>query len=461
MPAQNADKGGVLVQSKSRRGSFASAAISASEGPHDHESQTRLIAARATALHEVVVTGIGVILPNCDRRERLWEQLSAGESQLSIELDPADHQPVAMGIVRDFDSRRYLHEIPERLYSAYHREQLFYVCSVAEAARDAGLSFSDVRADRIGLFDGTSRGSFSYWYDTIQRHAANPDKRFSLRELNLGMPGQAVGVAAALFKIQGPTYTFNGTCAAGAIAIGNAFRELQLGRIDVAFGTGHDAALGTPLYQMYRDAKLVSSEADEPARAIRPYTEHRGNAFGEGAVTLTLETRTFAEARGAEILAEVISYRHGNGGEHPTDVDFTGERPSLLVRECLKEAELETADVGFVVGHGNGVRVSDLSELNYMKRLFGRRTRDVPLLSTKPVYGHTLGASSALNAAAAALMLKHDYVIPTVGLDPEKVVHGFNHQAGVGEAKRLKSGVVVAYGMGGQNATLVLRKERA
>jgi 3-oxoacyl-[acyl-carrier-protein] synthase II len=142
-------------------------------------------------------------------------------------------------------------------------------------------------------------------------------------------------------------------------------------------------------------------------------------------------------------------------------VDFTGERPALLIADTLSEANLTQAQIDFVLGHGNGVPASDISELNYMKRVFGRRTRDVPLISTKPIYGHTLGASSALNVAAAALMLQHGYLIPTVGLDESRVVHGFNHQANTGVEKSLRAGLVVAYGIGGQNAVLVLRKEDA
>lgn len=425
-------------------------------------SQTKLRAAPRSVqvLHEVVVTGVGAVLPNCDTREALWRQLSEGATQMAIEPDPADGIPCAIGRVRDFDCARYMDGVPAHLYKSCLREQQLYLASVVQAAHDAGLGLSGFASPKTGLFDGTSRGNFAHWYELIH-HRVRESSRFTPRDLNLGMPGQAVGLAAAILGVQGPTFTFNNSCASGVVAIGNAFRELQAGRIDIAFGTGHDAALVGPLYQMYRDAGLVSNEGERPELAIRPYAGSSANAFGEGAVTLVLETREHAQRRGAQPLAQVVGFRHGNGGEHPTDVDFTGARPADLIQKNLEEAQMCANDVDFVLGHGNGVQASDISELNYMKRVFGRRTREVPLISTKPIYGHTLGASSALNAATAALMLKNDFVVPTVQLDEKRVVHGFNHQANRGEARKLRSGIVVAYGIGGQNATLLLRKAEA
>ena len=425
-----------------------------------NDSGTRIRAAARSAVaiqHEVVITGIGVILPGCDTREQFWQQLRDGESQLTIEPDPADQIDCAIGRVQSFDGAKYFEGIEARNYVRCHREQQFYLASLMQACRDAGIEIGALASDKVGLFDGTSRGSFAFWYEQIKAKIEQPSLRFTSRDLHLGMPGQAVGVAAAILGIRGPTYTFNGTCASGAIALGHAYRELRAGNIEVALGTGHDAALIPPLFQMYRDANLISREASAASRAVRPYTDHSANAFGEGAVTLVLETREHADARGASILATVAGYRYGNGGDHPTDVDFTGGRPAELITHVLEEGEMSAYDVGFVLGHGNAVQVSDLSELNYMKRVFGKRTRDVPLISTKPIYGHTLGASSALNVAAAALMIKNEYVIPTINVDESRVVHGFNHQANRGVARASEGGVVIAYGMGGQNVALALR----
>jgi 3-oxoacyl-[acyl-carrier-protein] synthase II len=424
----------------------------------ESETKLRAVGQLAQPLQEVVITGIGVILPNCDTREEFWRHLRNGESQLSIEPDPADHIACAMGRVRGFDPRKYFEGIPESHYANCHREQLFYLASLFTACRDAELDVAQLASERAGLFDGTSRGSFAFWYDQIKAKLEHPGQRFTARELNLGMPGQAVGLAAAMLGIKGPTYTFNGTCASGIIAVGHAFRDLEEGRIDIALGTGHDAALVAPLFQMYRDANLLSRETAVPAQAIRPYAGHSANAFGEGAVTVVLETREHARRRGATPLATVAGYGYGNGGDHPTDVDFTGGRPAELIGEILEHADLTPLDVDFVVGHGNGVQVSDISELNYMKRVFGKRTREVPLISTKPIYGHTLGASSSISIAAAALMIKNEYVIPTINVDESQVVRGFNHQANRGAARVSKAGLVVSYGIGGQNAALALRR---
>src|SRR5258705_13928923 len=109
------------------------------------------------------------------------------------------------------------------------------------------------------------------------------------------------------------------------------------------------------------------------------------------------------------------------------------------MRRLLADASVGPDRVGFVVGHGNAVHLSDVSEENYMRIVFGPRAAEVPLLSTKPIYGHTVGASSAVNAAATVLMLHHDFVIPTINVDPARVKRNAHHP-NVGAARQCEAG---------------------
>jgi 3-oxoacyl-[acyl-carrier-protein] synthase II len=411
---------------------------------------------------EVVVTGIGALLPRCDHRELFWRQLSRGESQLAFEPDPGDPtQKLAMGRLHGFDPSHYLAEIPERFYTRYHRELQVYLATVLRARDDAGLDFGLCAPDRIGLFDGSSRTNFEHWYDLIRREGEqDPRDIYTRRELITGLPGETVGVAASIFKIRGPAYVFNGTCSAGAMAIGHGMREIRSGEIDIAFAGGHDLALVGPLFAMYRDANLLTAEQDDARRAVKPYVGHSTNAFGEGSVILVLEAREHAEARGAVPLATIAGYKYGNNGYHPSTVDVAGVRPAEVLRDLLSKSETSAEDIGFVVGHGNAVHLSDVSEQNYMRMVFGARAPEIPLLSTKPIWGHTLGASSAVNAAAAVLMLANQFIAPTINVDAKRVKRASNHQPNVGAERACEAGIAMSYGMGGHNTALLFRRTR-
>ena len=409
---------------------------------------------------EVVITGIGVVLPGCDNRADLWRHLHTGEAQLRLVEDPAGLAPARpVGSIADFEAGRYLSEFPERHYRSCPRETQIYLASTVLARDDAKLELSSVPGDRVGLFDGTSRGNFAFWYDLIRRETEATKRRiYTRREILWCTPGQGVGIAAALLRIRGAAYTFTDSCSSGAIAIGHAFRELRDGEIDVAFAGGHEAALIAPVFRMYADAGLLSPEQEDPARAVRPFLESTGNAFGEGAVTLVMESRAHADRRGAPVLASVAGFEYGNNGTHPGRVDVEGVRAGEVLERLLSRSGTRSEEVGFVVGHGNGVHDSDASELAYMRKVFGARTASVPLISTKPIFGHTLGAAGAVNAAATALMLAHRRTVRTVNVDADATPPDLSFGADQALAADRTAGIAVSYGIGGHNSALLLKR---
>jgi 3-oxoacyl-[acyl-carrier-protein] synthase II len=411
----------------------------------------------------VVVTGIGPLVANCADRRTMWTHLRDGQSQLAFETAPGgdgEHWPV--GRVRGFEAERWLGRFPRDFYERYHREQQLYLASLMIALDDAQLALATLPRERVGIFDGTSRGNFDYWYERVREERQRPaNERYTRRELLTGTPGQAANLAASLLGIRGPVYTYNVTCCSGAVAIGQACRELAHGDIDVAFASGHDSSLQAPLYQMYRDAGLLSQERDDARRAVRPYVDHSRNAFGEGAITLVLETREHAARRGATQLATIDGWKLGNNGGHPLHVDARGDRATTLISEVLSAADVDRDRIGFVVGHGNGVEQSDRSELAYMQRVFADRAPEVPLISVKPIYGHLLGASSALNVAATSLMLHHGWLVPTLNVDPARAAGPIDHLARGGRPSNASAGLAVSYGIGGHNAVTLVGKVEA
>ncbi|HET7500662.1 MAG TPA: beta-ketoacyl synthase N-terminal-like domain-containing protein, partial [Kofleriaceae bacterium] len=399
---------------------------------HNHRLSNR--ESGGEAMSEVVVTGIGPVLANCADRHTMWNHLRDGASQLTFEVAPGgDGERWPVGRVHGFAAERWLNRFPHAYYERYHREQQLYLASLMIAIDDAGLDLATVPGERLAIFDGTSRGNFDYWYQRIRsEEAARASEIYTRRELLTGTPGQAANLAASLLGVRGPVYTFNVTCCSGAAAIGQACRELERGEVEVAFASGHDSSLQAPLYRMYRDAGLLSQEQADPRRAIRPYTGQSRNAFGEGAITLVLETREHAARCGATPLARITGWRLGNNGSHPLHVDAEGRRATTLIAQVLADAEVERDRIGFVVGHGNGVEQSDRSEVAYMQSVFADRAADVPLLSVKPIYGHLFGASSALSVAAAILMLHHGWLVPTLNVDPARTTPGVEHLASGG-----------------------------
>lgn len=400
-------------------------------------------------MRQVAVTGLGILLPGCDSPALFWEQLSHGRSQLTLQPDPSrPGQQLPMGVISDFREETYLSAIPARVRRAYGREVLLYLASVYEALAHARVDTGVANPERVGLFDGVSRPMFATWLDRMSGAHA-----WSRRDLMTATPGQAAGIAASLLEVRGSVYTFNGTCSSGAIAIGHAWREIATGELDLALATGHESSLRAPLFAMYREAELVSEEPN-PGLAVQPFGGCTGNVFGEGAVTLVLEPVEAALRRGATVYALLAAYQYGNNGFHPTTPDLIGGRPARLIRRALDLGRIPPDEVGFVVGHGNGVQVSDASEENYMLLAFGDRAGEVPLLSNKPIYGHTLGASSAVNAALAVMMLHHQYVVPTVNGPSREASRAVDHMSARGEARTLKAGLALSFGLGGNNAVL-------
>ena len=404
---------------------------------------------------KVAITGMGLVLPGSPTPAALWDNFTNGSPMISAVNVPGFDKTVPAGRIGQLPAEEFTALIPEKYFNRYPLDIRFYLASCVRALDHAALDLHTCTAERIGVFDGTSRGSFSYWTERLQQQKTADLPVFGVPEFMFGTPGQAASIAASLFRIEGPVNTISTTCTSGAVAIGQAFREIASGNIDIALASGHEAPINPVILQTYEGAGLISFGQPTAAAGEQAVAGFSGVILGEGAVTLVLENLDHARQRGATILGLIAGYEHGNMGQHPTHVDPTGDRAARLIRRLLENTGISAGRIRAVFGHGNGREASDTSEKYYMEKVFGRRDPMPPLYSLKPIFGHVIGASGAINVATAVLLVSRKFKAarpppPLVELSMRK------ETAPISDIKAGDCVLAVAYGVGGHCTAMLV-----
>jgi len=259
--------------------------------------------------------------------------------------------------------------------------------------------------------------------------------------------------------LHGPNSTNAMSCAAGTIAIGDAFRAVRDGYADMMICGGAEAPLSPVCYGAFSLIRAMSTRNDDPITASRPFDRDRdGFVMGEGASVLVLEERERALARGAHVYAEIIGYGMTNDGHHMTAPRPDGSQAAQAMRLALEDAHIGPHDIGYVNAHGSSTPLNDPTETIAIKQLLGEHAYRVPMSGTKGYYGHALGASGAIEAAICALALEHRWLPPTVNLSSPDPACDLDYVTGTGRAAEPEAVLSNSFGFGGVNASLVLRK---
>jgi len=249
------------------------------------------------------------------------------------------------------------------------------------------------------------------------------------------------------------------SCASGTIAIGDAFHAIRSGRADLMLGGGAEAPLAPMTYAAFSIIRAMSTRNDDPARASRPFDEHRdGFVMGEGAAVLVLEERQHALARGARIYAEIAGYGCTNDAYHMTAPRPDGRQAARAMRLALDDARVTPGEVGYINAHGSSTPLNDTTETAAIKQVFGDHAYRLTVSGTKGYYGHALGASGAIEAAICALAMEHRWLPPTINLERPDPACDLDCLPGDGRAAAPDVVLSNSFGFGGINASLVLRR---
>ena len=235
-------------------------------------------------------------------------------------------------------------------------------------------------------------------------------------------------------------------------------RHIHYGEADVMVAGGSEATITPMTYAGFSAMKALSTRNDDPQGASRPFsTDRDGFVMGEGGGALVLEALEHAEARGAEVLAEVVGYGISGDAYHITAPPPGGSGAQQAMRMALEHAGVEPAEVDYINAHGTST-MADAVETKAIKTVLGARAYEIVVSSTKSMTGHLLGAAGVLEAIASIQVLRTGCIPPTInfqGLDPEcdlEYAHG-------GMIKRnVELALSNSFGFGGHNVCLAMRR---
>jgi 3-oxoacyl-[acyl-carrier-protein] synthase II len=386
----------------------------------------------------VAVTGLGVVAPAGIGREAYWAGLLGPGLTDGQSVEIADWDPTPW-----FDN-------PKQARRADRVEQ-FTLAAAAEAIEQAGgIDGIGVDAARFGTIFATGVGGLHTLEEQVLVGAEKGMRRVSPFLVPMMMVNASGAAISMRYGLQGPNETVSTACAAGTHAIGYAAHLIKWGLVDaVATGGAEAAATPTALAGFGNMTALSTSGVSRPFDA-----ERDGFVMGEGAAVLVLEEWEHAVARGATILGEIAGSGSNADAHHITAPSPGGVGAIACMRLALDEAGLSPADIAQVNAHGTSTPLNDAAEAAAITEVFGAGA--VPVVSTKGVTGHALGAAGALEAAASLLSIEHGLIPPTANTtaaDPEMSI-----DLVVGEPRAWTPGPVMSnnFGFGGHNGSVVI-----
>ena len=408
----------------------------------------------------VVITGIGVVLPNADSKEKFWDHISNGNSQIHfLSRFPTDNFPVKMSCeLNGFDYKNYLPDLDPRFAKNYNTETLVLMSAMEMARKDAGLPKEFVNPSKVGFVDSSSRASLSWWEYAYQKIQENGDDSiFDKYAVLKSMASNPTNLAAINSNIQGFVTTISSACVGGHHAVSLCFQAIRKGRANIMYAGGHEFPILKPLMKMYSDptSSVMSNERENPKNSMRPYDKSReGFILGEGSMVLVMENYTHARNRGATIYAEVLGALSYNEADHAMRMDLTGQKAGNGIKRLIEISKRSLEDVDYFCGHGTATHNNDLAESRALKVLYGSTpvSHWAPLGSIKPIFGHTFGAAGIINVGATALMIHNRTICPTINLKNPDPECDHDHVAEGKRKHQIDLAISLAFSIGSQSS---------
>lgn len=404
----------------------------------------------------VVVTGLGAITPLGNTLDESWRQALDSKSGATFldEFDTSNSRVRIGAPIKDFDPAAYFDKSEARRFDRFI---LIGQAAAVQAIQQAGL---DTAPDpsRIGVAMGSGIGGIN----TIEAQHSVLIDRGPRRVSPFFVPSSIINMISGNISIkygfEGPNIAIVTACTTGTHNIGYGARAIQYGDADAMVVGGSEWSTSPLTIAGFSSMRALSTRNDDPVGASRPWDRGRdGFVLGDGAGALIIESEEHARARGAEILCELTGFGMSADAHHMTSPPDSGRGAVTSMRNALKDADMDSQDIGYINAHGTSTPQGDVAEAQSIKEVFGRDTK-IPVSSNKSQFGHLLGAAGAVEAAFSIMSLRDQVAPPTINLDDPDDECDLDFVPHTAKQVSVTSVLSNSFGFGGTNGTLIFSK---
>lgn len=406
----------------------------------------------------VVVTGMGAITPIGNDVETFWQGLKTNTVGIGpiTYFDTADYKCKLAAELKGFDPKQYMDPKAARRMEAFSQ---YAVAAAKEALEQSGIDMAKEDPYRVGVSVGSGIGSLQAVEKDVKKLNEKGPSRVAPLLVPMMISNMAAGNVAIQFGLKGKCINVVTACATGTHSIGEAFRSIQYGEADVMVAGGTEASI-TPIGVAGFTALTALNTTDDPKRASIPFDKERnGFIMGEGAGVVVLESLEHAQARGANILAELVGYGATCDAYHITSPAEDGSGAAKAMEVAIKDAGITPEQIDYVNAHGTSTHHNDLFETKAIKLALGEEhARKVKINSTKSMIGHLLGAAGGVEFITCVKSIQDSFVHATAGLQVPDEECDLDYTPNQGVAMNVDYAISNSLGFGGHNASLVVKK---
>ncbi|WP_144555001.1 beta-ketoacyl-ACP synthase II [Bacillus sp. X1(2014)] len=406
----------------------------------------------------VVITGIGAVTPLGNDAQTTWENIKNGVSGIGpatiFDVEKVDIKIAAE--VKGFVPEEFMDKREARRMGRYSQ---FAVAASQMAVKDSGIQIGeDIPAERVGVWIGSGIGGLGEFEEQHRKFIEKGQRRVNPFTIPMFIPDMAAGQVSIALGAKGINNCSVTACASGANSIGDAFRVIQKGDVEMMIAGGTEATITEMTVAGFSNMTALSKNPD-PNTASRPFDKNRdGFVIGEGAGIVVLEELEHALARGAKVYGELIGYGATGDAHHITTPAPDGEGAGRAMRLALDDADISPEQVDYINAHGTSTNYNDLYETLAIKEVFKEHAYHLSVSSTKSMTGHLLGATGAIEAIFSVLTIKDGVIPPTINYETPDEQLDLDYVPNEAKKKDVQVVLSNSLGFGGHNTTLIFKK---